>query len=173
MPPSRSRDPSLSLACGSAATLPLVTTTGRASPSSISACSGVVGSMKPSVESPGDVFRQAAPPVGAQEHDRRRRAAEKPLLFGVNRAIAAHDLDVGRHQRERLPLAALQLAQARYCLALVDVAGEVNPPIPLTATISPFCNRARAASTSSSAECWSKLTARPSKRIKLARGPQS
>ena len=73
-----------------------------------------------------DVLGQALRPVGAQEHDRRRRAAEKLLFVGVDRAIAADDRDIGRHQRERLPLAALQMAQPRHSVGVGRVAGEVK-----------------------------------------------
>ena len=63
-----------------------------------------------------NLFRQPLRPVGIEEDDRRRRAAEQPLFVAVDRAIAADDLDVGGHQRERLPLAPLRAPQASFRL---------------------------------------------------------
>ena len=78
-----------------------------------------------------DVFRQPLRPVGAQEYDRRSRAAEEVLFVVIHAAIAADDRDVGRHQRERLALAALQPAKPGDRLGIGRVAGEVKPAEPL------------------------------------------
>ena len=58
---SRSRAASSSITCGSSDKLPLVITTGRSSAAACRWCSGVVGSMKPSVESPERRLPAAAP----------------------------------------------------------------------------------------------------------------
>ena len=62
-PPSRASASSSSVICGSSVRLPLVITTGWSMSRSSSRCSGVVGSMKPSVLSPGATALGNASPV--------------------------------------------------------------------------------------------------------------
>ena len=73
-----------------------------------------------------DFIRQLLGLVGREQHDRRRRADERPLLLRSDRAIAPDDVEIPRHQRERLRIAALQPAQARHGFGIGRVASEVK-----------------------------------------------
>ena len=74
----------------------------------------------------GDLIRQPLGFVSREQHDRRRRADERPLLFRSDRAIAPDDVEIPRHQRERLRISALQAAQARHGFGIGRVASEVK-----------------------------------------------
>jgi hypothetical protein len=67
MAPSRSTISLSSLTCGSSEKLPLVITAGPSSSRISNRCSGVVGSMKPSVASPGATAsgRSSGPAAGS------------------------------------------------------------------------------------------------------------
>ena len=161
--------------CGASERLPLVITTGRPMRRSASRCSGVVGSMKPSVSSPGATAsgrcsgRSArSSTIGAS----RLCSARSSSSLGVT--ITADNVEVARHQRERLGLALLALAQPRDGFRIGGVAGELIAAEPLIATISPLLQQgADRIDIVEHRECWSKLTARPSRRTSRAVGPQT
>ena len=60
----------------------------------------------------GDLVRHLLCLVGLEQHDRRRRADERPLLLRSHRTIAPDDVEISRHQSEWLRVAAFQPAQA-------------------------------------------------------------
>ena len=96
-------------------------------------------------------------PVGAQEHDRRLRAGGARLFLGVDRAVAADDVEIGGHQRERLGVAALRarsLDDGRRVVASHArwIAAQALDGDDLAAL-----QEAATASTSSSVECRSKV----------------
>ena len=66
-----------------------------------------------------------------EQHDRRLGAREKRLLRRTHAAIAADDVEVARHQRERLGVAPLRCAQAFDRFGIGRVAGEVVAAEPL------------------------------------------
>ena len=110
MPPSLDSASSSSMICGSSVRLPLVITIGRSMWRSSSRCSGVVGSMKPSVVRPGrNGFRQRV--AGrAQQHDRCGGRGEQTRFLGRHGAVSSDDVQITRHQREWLGLAMLRVA---------------------------------------------------------------
>ena len=77
-------------------------------------------------ETGGDFIRQLLRPVGREQHDRRRCADERPLLVRSDRAIAPDDVEIPRHQRERLRVAALQPTQARDGFGAGRVASQMK-----------------------------------------------
>ena len=95
-----------------------------------SRCSGVVGSMKPSVVRPGATTSGSCSPaarsstIGASG-----RPAAAPR--GCTSAIAADDVEIARHHRERLRVAVLAGAQPRHGAGIGRVAGELIAAQPL------------------------------------------
>ena len=63
--------------------------------------------------------------AGAQQDDRGLRSCELALLVGTDAAVLANDVEVARHQRERLGRAALQLPQLCERRDIGRVAGQM------------------------------------------------
>ncbi len=61
------------------------------------------------------------------DHDRRRGTLQQCFVGQGDEAIAAHDVQVARHQCERLALAMLALSQPRDRGLVGGVAGELEP----------------------------------------------
>ena len=132
MRPSRSMACASPVTCGSSARLPLVITTGRSMRRRIRRCSGVVGSMKPSVLRRGATASgQTVGTRRPQQHDGRFHAGQRRFLLVADPAIAANDIQIARHQCEGLGIAPFSLPQPRNRLGIRRVAGELIAAQPL------------------------------------------
>lgn len=175
MPPRCCRASALPVHCGSSDRLPLVSTTGRFIRRSMRWCSGVLGSMTPSLSMPGATApatsrpppRGASRTIGAAALHRTAAASsetsQKALITSRSRAIIANGFRARRLRfRRRATASALVASQASW-----------KPPRPLIARIWPRISRLAAPSTASSVVMASSASARPSLRSSQARGPQA
>ena len=69
--------------------------------------------------------RQSLRTVSVEQNDRPLDRGELALLRCADRAIAADDIEVAGHERERLGFPPLALPQPLHCIGIFSVAGEV------------------------------------------------
>ena len=153
MPPSVCRASALSMHCGSSDRLPLVSTIGRSIRRSIRWCSGVFGSMKPSVPTPGATSPATRAVAGAwlEDHDWGGGAAQDVCRLRRRwRTKRARRRDRAPSARTACAAARLRARSRATASALVASQASWNPPSPLMATICPRSSNVAAASTSSS-----------------------
>ncbi len=169
------RASALPMHCGSSDRLPLVSTIGRSIRRSIRWCSGVFGSMTPSVPTPGAMASATRRPsvrgltitIGAAALLRMFAScasmSHQARATSISRTIRASGLRGRRlRSRRRATVSGLVASQANW-----------KPPSPLIATICPRISNVAAPSTSSSVVMASKASGRPSLRSSQARGPQA
>src|SRR5271165_3709149 len=66
--------------------------------------------------------------VGVKEDDGSLRCSERALLLAADRAVAADELQVARHERERLCFAPFALAQSTDRFGTGGIASEMIAP---------------------------------------------
>ena len=101
------------------------------------ACSGVVGSMKPSVEPRRDRVRKKERPVRAHDDDWRPERRKLALVFCADATIPPDDRNVPSHQREGLSPTLFQASQPHDGVGIGRVTRQMIAAKPLMARIAP------------------------------------